>query len=165
MNTNTGNRIKNAAEAVGLICGIGAVLLGVSYWVTLRSWIGFLLFVVVAGFGIFFAWLWKIVISGFGELVANSGEGITLLRKLSENINVSTPEAETIDEGLSILEEAELAVMPENKQKKMMKQRNSNINNNQESEFPEEPLEFCFYCGADLKGNQTACPSCGGKLK
>ena len=103
------------------------------------------------------------------------GEVVQLLHDIKINTNHQTQGVETktddslsstyVDKKLSILEEAELAVMPENKQKKIMKQRNSNINHNQESEFSEEPLEFCFYCGADLKGNQTACPSCGGKLK
>jgi len=39
-----------------------------------------------------------------------------------------------------------------------------NNNENEDNEVSEEPLEFCFHCGAELKTKVKTCPKCGKKL-
>ena len=95
MNRQTSQNIQSIAKTLFSISVIAAILLGILIWVILArfygSGLGFLVCVLIIGLSIVLAYIYKILMIGFGEILDQHAEQTDMLRKITTHINNNTP--------------------------------------------------------------------------
>ena len=84
MDNRTGDKIQNIADVVFVCTIVLTAILGICYMAILRGITGFLVLLLVAGIGVFAAFVYKYLMQGFGEIVAHQAEQTRLLQRLTE---------------------------------------------------------------------------------
>lgn len=94
MSNRTGQTIQNIANILFYISVIAIVILGAVYWIVLytfsRGSLGFLVCILIIGFGILYAYIYKLLMIGFGEIVEHQSLQTDLLRKMVKSIHNDT---------------------------------------------------------------------------
>ena len=97
MNQNVGYQIKGAANLIFLIAAIVSVVCGAVLWINLKGFLGFVLGVGCASFGIIPAWISSLIMTGLGEIVINSARTASDTKELltyTYNIFLATSKEE-----------------------------------------------------------------------
>ena len=165
MNKRTGQTIQNLAEILFYISIIAVIILGGSYWYLLsrlmRGGLGFLVCIIIIGVGIFGAYIYKILMIGFGEVVEHQAEHTDLLRKMiflmQNNAGNQTPGMPQAAQAVRA-ETKSPAVTPSNEQASARPPESP-----QTAEFESRSAQeiFCPICGKAQLSNRNFCYSCG----
>ena len=84
MHNHTGVKIQNLADTLFVLTIVLTVLLGIVYLVMVRNVVGFILFIVILAAGILGAYVNKLLLCGFGEIVEHQAEQTQLLIRMTE---------------------------------------------------------------------------------
>ena len=161
MNNKTGQTLQNFANILFYVTVILFIIVGLSYWVilagALRGGLGFLLCILVIGTGVFIAYIYKILMTGFGEIVEHQSEHTDLLRKM-----IKLLQHDTIDQSSATQAAIGMTVQSDNENKQTAF--------NSQSEPAKKTAEFesrsvqhiiCPVCGKTQMSNRNSCYSCG----
>ncbi len=167
MNKRTGNTIQNLADILFYVTVIAFIILGGVYWYLLsrlmRGGLGFLVCIIIIGVGVFGAYIYKLLMIGFGEIVEHQSEHTDLLRKMivlmQNDAHNQTPGSHQSAQAAVI--EPEHAVAPQsNNQTTPESQPAPTV---QTAEFESRSAQdiVCPICGKAQMSNRNSCYSCG----
>ncbi len=165
MNKRTGQTIQKLAEILFYISIIAVIILGGSYWYLLsrmmRGGLGFLVCIMIIGVGVFGAYVYKVLMMGFGEIVEHQDEHTDLLKKMillmQNNAGHQTPGMPQAAQAVRA-ETGSPAVTPPNEQVSAHPPESP-----QTAEFESRSASTvaCPVCGKEQMSNRNFCYSCG----
>jgi len=92
MYSDVGKKILTMASAFMIISILGFAIIGIYLWIGIGGMSGFMFFLLILCIGIAIAWMLNLLLAGFGELISNTHELLTIVKNYTTAISGLAPD-------------------------------------------------------------------------